>query len=96
MSWTIAALLGGYHGVNPAMGWLFAAALGLQERRAGAVVRALPPIVLGHAASVAVVVAVATTAEQLVPSGLLRNAGAALLLGYAALLLTRRVHPRRV
>ena len=26
------ALLGAYHGLNPAMGWLFAVALGMQER----------------------------------------------------------------
>lgn len=94
MSWTIAALLGTYHGLNPAMGWLFAAALGLQERRAGAVVQALPPIVLGHAASVAVVVALATEAGRLVPVETLRYVGAALLIGYAALLLRRRSHPR--
>ena len=95
MSWAIAALLGAYHGINPAMGWLFAAALGLQERRASAVVRALPPIVLGHAASVAVVVALATGAERVVPPAALRAAGAAVLLGCAALLLFgRRAHPR--
>jgi hypothetical protein len=88
--------LGAYHGLNPAMGWLFAAALGMQERRAGAVVRALPPIVLGHAASVAVVVALAAGVGRVVPAGVLRWGGAALLLGYAALLLARRVHPRRV
>jgi methanethiol oxidase len=41
--------LGAVHGVNPAMGWLFAVALGLQERRARAVWRALPPLALGHA-----------------------------------------------
>ena len=96
MSWTIAALLGTWHGVNPAMGWLFAAALGMQERRASAVVRALPPIVLGHAASVATVVLMAAGAERVLPAIALRVAGAAILLGYAALLLRRRVHPRRV
>jgi hypothetical protein len=96
MSLTIAALLGAWHGINPAMGWLFAAALGLQERRAGAVVAALPPIVLGHAASVAAVVALAAGAERLVSAMVLRGAGAALLLGYAALLLVRRRHPMRV
>ena len=30
--WLTLALLGAYHGINPAMGWLFAVALGLQER----------------------------------------------------------------
>ena len=29
--WLILLGLGAYHGVNPAMGWLFAVALGLQE-----------------------------------------------------------------
>ena len=39
--WILMALLGAYHGLNPAMGWLFAVALGMQERRRSAVVRAL-------------------------------------------------------
>ena len=50
--WLAVAALGAYHGLNPAMGWLFAVALGLQEGRRGAVLRALPPIALGHEASV--------------------------------------------
>ena len=29
--------LGAFHGVNPGMGWLFAVALGMQERRRSAV-----------------------------------------------------------
>ena len=27
--------LGAFHGINPGMGWLFAVALGMQERRRG-------------------------------------------------------------
>jgi hypothetical protein len=50
--WALMALLGAYHGLNPAMGWLFAVALGMQERDRGAVLRALPPIAAGHEASV--------------------------------------------
>ena len=46
--WVILALLGAYHGLNPAMGWLFAVALGMQERRRSAVTGALIPIALGH------------------------------------------------
>ena len=95
MSWIVPALLGTYHGLNPAMGWLFAVALGLQERRGGAVLRALPPIALGHAASVGVVVATATGASLVVPPAPLRAAAAFLLFGSAVLLLVRPVHPRR-
>ncbi len=51
--WLALGVLGAYHGVNPAMGWLFAVALGLQERRRGAVLQALVPITLGHEASIA-------------------------------------------
>jgi len=36
--------LGLFHGINPAMGWLFAVALGLQEQKRAAVLRALPSI----------------------------------------------------
>jgi hypothetical protein len=96
MSWIVPAALGAYHGLNPGMGWLFAVALGLQERRAYAVLRALPPIALGHAASVAIVVAAAAGASVIVPPAALRAAGAILLLGFAALLLARRIHPRWV
>jgi len=55
--WAGIAALGAFHGLNPAMGWLFAVALGLQARDGRAVVRALPPIALGHAAAIAVVIA---------------------------------------
>lgn len=48
--------LGAFHGLNPAMGWLFAVALGLQRQSRGAVLQALLPIAVGHALSVAVVV----------------------------------------
>ena len=54
--WLALVGLGAYHGLNPAMGWLFAVAIGLQERRRAAVLQALPPIALGHEASVALVV----------------------------------------
>src|SRR5829696_5635873 len=50
---TIAAL-GAYHGLNPAMGWLFAVGLGMQDRERRSVLRALPPIAVGHEAAIAV------------------------------------------
>src|SRR5919112_5885592 len=51
--WILLGLLGAYHGLNPAMGWLFAVALGMQEGDRRAVVRALPPIAIGHEADIA-------------------------------------------
>jgi hypothetical protein len=95
--WLAVAALGAYHGLNPAMGWLFAVALGLQEGRRGAVLRALPPIALGHEASVALVVALVGGAQTLVAPALLRPAGAAALLLFGAFkLLKPRSHVRWV
>src|SRR5947207_8732083 len=96
-TWLAIAGLGAYHGLNPAMGWLFAVALGLQEGRRGAVLRALPPIALGHEASVALVVALVGGAQTLVAPALLRPAGAAALLLFGAFkLLKPRSHVRWV
>ena len=50
------AALGAAHGVNPAMGWLFAVAIGLQERSRKALAGSLVPIAIGHEASVALTV----------------------------------------
>ncbi len=50
--WVAILLLGGLHGLNPGMGWLFAAALGMQEGKGSAAWRALPPLALGHALAV--------------------------------------------
>ena len=53
--YVLLGLLGAYHGLNPAMGWLFAVALGMQERSRRAVLRSLVPIAIGHEASIALV-----------------------------------------
>ena len=53
--WILLGLLGAYHGLNPAMGWLFAVALGLQERSRRAVLRALLPSAVGHECSIVLV-----------------------------------------
>ena len=91
------ALLGAFHGVNPAMGWLFAVGLGLQDGRRGAVLRALPPIAIGHAASIAVVVLTVAAASAVVPSRALRVAGGLAVLGVGLYKLVRRAaHPRWV
>ena len=53
--WLAIAGLGALHGLSPANGWMFAAAWGVRARDAGQARRALLPIALGHAASIAVV-----------------------------------------
>lgn len=55
--WLAVAGLGLFHGINPAMGWLFAAGLGLHRKSERAVWLALVPIALGHALAVAIVLA---------------------------------------
>ena len=50
--WVVLLCLGVCHGLNPGLGWLFAVALSLQERRRATVYRALGPIALGHALSI--------------------------------------------
>lgn len=52
----VLAGLGAFHGLNPAMGWLFAVALGLQRGSRGGVLQALLPIAAGHGLSVGVVI----------------------------------------
>jgi hypothetical protein len=89
-------LLGAYHGLNPAMGWLFAVALGLQEQRRGAVLQALPPIALGHATAVLLAVLVVGVAQIVVPLGVLRYVCAGVLILFGLYKLIRRRHPRWV
>ena len=86
--------LGAFHGLNPAMGWLFAVALGLQERRRVAVLRALVPLAAGHALAVAGAVAAALTLGAVIPSSWLRwpLAGVLVWLGIRRLVVHR--HPR--
>lgn len=95
-NWLILCLLGAYHGLNPAMGWLFAVALGLQEEDGRAVVNALLPLGLGHIASVGAVIAVAEVAQFALPLRTVRILAAAALLGFGLYRLARRRHPRWV
>jgi hypothetical protein len=89
-------LLGCYHGINPAMGWLFAVALGLQERNARAVAIAIVPIAIGHVLSVALVVALAVSAAAVLPPGPVRLAAGLLLIGFGVYRVVNRRHPRWV
>jgi hypothetical protein len=95
--WAALVLLGAFHGINPAMGWLFAVALGLQRRSRGALLGALLPLALGHEAAIALVVLLGALAGAAAPPDLLRPAAAAALIAFGAYKLLRpRSHPRWV
>ena len=53
--WLVVAGLGAFHGLNPAMGWLFAVALGLHRDSQAVVLESLVPLALGHAVAVVLV-----------------------------------------
>jgi len=89
-------LLGAYHGLNPAMGWLFAVALGMQEQKGTTVVRSLVPIALGHALAVGSVLAIAAVVGVSLPLVVFRSIVAALLVGLGIFFLARHWHPRWV
>ncbi len=55
--WLAVAVGGALHGLNPATGWMFAAAWGVRSRDRTQALRALVPIAAGHATSVALVAA---------------------------------------
>jgi hypothetical protein len=95
--WLALAGLGVYHGINPAMGWLFAVALGLQEGSRKAVLQALLPLALGHEASIALVVLLVDLTQLVATSELLRPVAAVSLILFGIYkLLKPRSHPRWV
>ena len=87
-------LLGAYHGINPAMGWLFAVALGMQEHSSAAVGRSLLPIALGHGLAIGAAVVFAVLLGTVIPLSYLKVAVALILLGFGVSCLLRQRHPR--
>jgi hypothetical protein len=93
-SWEALVLLGAFHGINPAMGWLFAVALGMQEGRRRAVWRALLPLGLGHALAIAVAIMFAAMLGFMLPRNVLRWAVAIILVTLGVLFIFRHPHLR--
>lgn len=82
-AWLTIAGLGAFHGLNPAMGWLFAVALGLHRKNRGIIFQALPSIAIGHAFSVAIIAtAVVMTGLMVSERAVLAGSGF-LLIGWA-------------
>jgi hypothetical protein len=95
LSFGLMALLGAYHGLNPAMGWLFAVGLGLQERSRGAVLRALAPIAIGHELALALVAGVVVVLGLLADPRPLHIGAGVVLIAFGLFRFARpRAHPR--
>jgi len=96
-SWALMIGFGAYHGLNPGMGWLFALALGLQQKSERAIWRSMLPITTGHAASIVLVAAFVLAAGNWLSITHLRYTAAAVLLVFAVFKLFNTYrHPRWV
>ena len=83
-SWLALVGLGAFHGINPAMGWLFAVALGLHRRSRAVVLESLIPIAVGHALAVGLVALAVALLGAVVDQRALRMASGLVLIGWAA------------
>ena len=92
--WAALFLLGAYHGVNPGMGWLFAVALGMQQKSPSAVWQALVPIAAGHFVAIGLVVAAAAIAGAVLPLLYVKIVAACVLFAFGIYRLMRKSHPR--
>ena len=81
--WLALAGLGIFHGLNPAMGWLFAVALGLHRHSRQVVIFSLVPIALGHALSISVVIAALLLLGVAVDHRMVRLAAGVILMAWA-------------
>jgi hypothetical protein len=91
----VIAALGAYHGLNPAMGWLFAVALGMQDRDRGSVIRALPAIAIGHELALVLVVALVLGLGLVADTSVLHIAAGVALIAFGIFRFVKpRAHPR--
>lgn len=96
-AWLAIAGFGAYHGLNPAMGWLFALALGLQQDDQRAIWLGMLPITLGHAASIALTAVIIITLHTFISIQALQVFTAVLLLAFGVYKLFNWYrHPRWV
>jgi len=81
--WLALAGLGAFHGLNPAMGWLFAVALGLHRRDRRVVWLSPIPIALGHAVSVGAVAGFFLWTGSFIDAGAVRIGAGFILICWA-------------
>ncbi len=88
--WLALIGLGAFHGLNPAMGWLFSVALGLQHRSRITLLWSLLPIALGHAISIGGIVLLSAFARRVVEANALRWTAAGILIAFGLYRLVAR------
>jgi hypothetical protein len=81
--WLALAGLGLFHGLNPAMGWLFAVALGMHRNSERVVLLSLVPIAAGHAAAITAVVFVVLALGLMIGHADLGKPAGLILIGWA-------------
>jgi hypothetical protein len=81
--WIAVVGLGLFHGLNPAMGWLFAVALGLNRNSQRVVLVSLLPIAIGHAAAIGIVLTVVLVLGFVVDRAVVARLAAVVLIGWA-------------
>ena len=92
LPWLSLLALGALHGINPAMGWLFAVARGLQQRDRRAMWRAFGPLAIGHALAIVAAVSIALALGRILPLHWLRWGVTAALAGLGIDGLVRHRH----
>jgi hypothetical protein len=92
--WLVLVGLGAFHGLNPAMGWLFAVALGLYRQSRAVVLLSLVPIALGHAIAIAVAVYLVVGLGQVIDAHALRIVTGCLLIAWGVYYLLYGHHHR--
>jgi hypothetical protein len=88
-------VLGAYHGLNPAMGWLFAVSRGMQEGSRRGVLRSLLPIAIGHELALILVAGIVLLAAEVIDPQALHIAAAVVLFSFGIFRFVKpRAHPR--
>lgn len=82
-AWLMVVILGTFHGINPAMGWLFVVALGLHRQSQRVVLLSVLAIGAGHALSIAIVVILTVLLGVMIDKELLQTLAGVLLIGWA-------------
>lgn len=92
--WALLFGLGAFHGLNPAMGWLFAVARGLQEGSRRVLWSSMLPLAGGHFLAVGAAIALAIAVGEVVPLDVLKWPVGTGLVALGAFQLARHRHPR--